>query len=53
MHSKGARYVSVCYVLEGKRKCEILPRIEAYALRRFIESREGTIYWFNPIYEQH
>ena len=53
MQSQGARYVSVCYVLKGKRKCEILSRIEAYALRRFIESQEGTIYWFNPIYEQH
>jgi len=44
----GATFVSICYFLDGRHKCEVLPRKQAYLLKKYVTSLGATIYWFNP-----
>lgn len=44
----GAPFVSICYFFNGRHTCEILPRKQAYILKKSVTSLGGTIYWFNP-----
>lgn len=46
--SRGAEFVSVLYVLNGKRGAETLRRQDAYNLLSFIRAHDGVVYWFNP-----
>ena len=48
MVSRGAAFVSVCYVLKNFRKCETISREDAYRLRKYVEDNGGVVYWFNP-----
>lgn len=46
--SRGSCLVFIGYVLNGVRTETALHRNHAYALRKFIEQNDGTIYRFDP-----
>lgn len=53
MKNSGAKFVSICYYLHKTHKCEILPKQQAYSLKKRVNSLGGTVYWFNPANGQH
>lgn len=48
MISRGANFVEICYCLNKKNICLVVPREEAYRIRKQLDKLNGTIYKFEP-----
>jgi len=50
MKSKNKRIrVNICWEVDEERKCETLDKDHAYATRRWVEEKNGCVFWFQAL----
>lgn len=42
-------YVNICWEVGDEKKCVTMSKEEAYATRKWVEEKDGVVFWFQPV----